>query len=150
MRKTRLRDVDRHNYDYMWGPVGTAYYLADKTSYEQLSGGRRRVSEHAWAIVLWRMEADGEVQERRIPVGRQGKTTGCSLMPSPDRKLAMVRCREHRDSKWLLSWLEFVDIENARNLDLVITDPKRSWWQSNTEVGYIDTEGKRQIVRVVE
>ena len=141
MRRSRLCDVDRNGYDYMWGPDGQVYYV--------LTPPHARPAFES-QVVIQQMDAGGVVREEAVRVGRAGLDVYCSLCrSSPDRKLAMVRCW-HRGTRRSNHWLEFVDIENARNLDLVITNPKQSWWQSNTEVGYVDTEGKRRIVRVIE
>ena len=94
------------------------------------------------AIRTVQMDDRGMLHEHSIKIG-SGEPSRMYL--SPDRKLALVWSSDKRRGR-----LEFADIETRRKLDLVITDPKRFWWQSNTEVGYVDTEGKRRIVRVVE
>jgi len=69
------------------------------------------------------------------------------LLPSPDGKLAVVQSNiadsPARD-------LRFVDIENIRPLKLTVHNAQNYWWQSDTEVGYVDSGKKRHIVRVVE
>ena len=133
----------RHVY---WTPRGMAYYVApDYTTHPS----------DRYDMVTLRTDSTGNVQETRIPVGnlyREG-----SPFPSPDGRLAAIRLSDHPDSKTY--WIEFVDIEGGRKLDVVIRELSTSesvrdlgnyWWQSNTEFGYIDRDGNRRIVRVVQ
>jgi len=68
-------------------------------------------------------------------------------LPSPNGKLALVASNVADSSA---RDLRFVDIENMRPLKLTVHNAQNYWWQSDTEVGYVDSGEKRHIVRVVE
>ena len=128
-----------------WSPNGTVYFVSqDYTT---------RFVRHC--LITLRLDAKRKVILRRIPLQTTG---GDNPVPSPDGRLAAVFQWE-KDSR--VGSVQVLDIDRGRSLGAV-TDrvgwPVREgvylgsawWWQSNTEIGYMDKHDNRRIVRVVE
>ncbi len=69
-----------------------------------------------------------------------------SLMPSPDSHSVIIE--ESFDSANVSPILVFVDIEKRCRFSTYVTDYKKYWWQTNDEIGYIDNQSKRHIVKL--
>ena len=93
-------------------------------------------------IRIARMEPNGSIVEKTVQVfpGSRG-----FFLPSADRRYALVLYQKGEIEKAAV-----VDVERAVRVGPILEDVKKRWWQSNTEVGYIDAAGKRHIVSVVK
>jgi len=105
-------------------------------------------SKKSHALWIVRMDASGKIRRDYMPIG-SGYSSG--LLPSPDRRLAIVSSYlKHGNGRQFKIMLEFVDVENARRLPITIRDVSwhfaAYWWQNNRKVGYIDTTGERRFV----
>lgn len=161
--KAKQEQWDRWNsaYEIRWTPNGTAY-IFDYNCVTDRHGKRRYV------IPTMKMAASGRAQAQAIegrplppPEIVNGKTVQSYvsyLMTSPDGRIASLLIYS-LTSGWRL---DFVDVERMRVLPVVLRDICKKetrgkyawfrfptlWWQSNDEIGYIDPNGQRRIVRV--
>jgi hypothetical protein len=88
-------------------------------------------------IRIVKMDLKGDLEKRSIALDPGARETVGIIMLSPSGDFASV----YADNA-----IYFLDIRHARKLDVVLTDVKRRWWQSDTEIGYVDSAGKCHIV----
>jgi hypothetical protein len=111
--------------------------------------------------------APGEAPlKKRATIRTLGYRNAWVIVPSPSRKLAIVAWGkgplEIRPFRGMLvgfkdTWastlglcmLQVIDVTSGRRLGPLVESASDFWWQSDTEIGYGEKNGKRHIVRIV-
>lgn len=94
--------------------------------------------------ILWMgcMDESGHLRHTNLLLGR---STRSDIIPSSSGKHIMLNvhsCDGHR--------LIFADLENLRPLSTTISGVKKYWWQTDTEVGYLDLNDVRHTVCIAK
>ena len=120
-----------------WTPSDAVYYLEHGL-------GRENRSSVLWIV---RMDDCGRITQKHV---RVGYGVGFFLWPSPDRRFAIVSSHMRESDNRMATTLEFVDVENARRLPIIIRGVSKhfaaDWWQTNRKVGYLDAKGNRRFI----
>lgn len=103
------------------------------------NSGRRQPGR----ISLLRLDSGGRLMVKSVST--EGQTYSAEM--SPDRRLAMINpgLGDHEEQDLIFVSLDF---GTFRKLKTVIHGAKTPWWQSNSEVGYLDGKNVRHIVRL--
>jgi len=152
------RPQSRTQVPYDYGQITQCYWV-DNTNIAMVidrGGGEVRF--------IHIRNADRPLEPGSVSINEAGVRERSLLVPSPNRKLAVVVSDHSGVETWRIAmrdiWqrtgganvngnLAFFNALTGRGIGKPVRGVRNFWWQSDTEVGYVDNGENRHIVRVV-